>query len=287
MPVPGSFSDISETPSSNSPPGSETVGTIMNQYIQQAYAFIKMLYDGKMVPTVAVTMNSQQLKNLANGTLATDAITVGQVSTGYLALSGGTISGALSTTGTTTGQTVQATSGLFIPGSGIAYAPQGLYVVWNEVGGTGATSFINNQGSGSGGFIFRNVNSTNTAETGRVTFSGAGDITSTGNITAYSDERFKENWKSLPKNFVKRLAEVKRGLFDRTDVRAKQIGVSAQSLRKVMPRAVVKDKKGILSVAYGQAGLVAAIEVASYAVAMEERIKMLEREIRALKRKVK
>ncbi len=68
-------------------------------------------------------------------------------------------------------------------------AVQGGYMMWNE-SGVGATSFINNQGSGSGGFIFRNVNAANTVETGRVTFGGSGEIyagnsiTSSGNIIA-------------------------------------------------------------------------------------------------------
>lgn len=46
MPVPTSFDDLSETPSSNSPQGSEPVGTQANEYIQAAFAFIKQLYDG-------------------------------------------------------------------------------------------------------------------------------------------------------------------------------------------------------------------------------------------------
>ncbi|WP_430230455.1 hypothetical protein [Paraburkholderia tropica] len=46
MPVPTSFDDLSETASSNSPQGSEPVGTQANEYIQAAFAFIKQLHDG-------------------------------------------------------------------------------------------------------------------------------------------------------------------------------------------------------------------------------------------------
>ncbi|WP_321944510.1 hypothetical protein [Burkholderia cenocepacia] len=48
MPVPGSISDLSATPSQNSPQGSEPVGTQANEYIQAAFAFIKQVADGKV-----------------------------------------------------------------------------------------------------------------------------------------------------------------------------------------------------------------------------------------------
>lgn len=53
---------------------------------------------------------------------------------------------------------------------------QGLHLCWNESGGTGASSFITNKGAGNGGFIFRTVNFENTAEIGRVTFTGNGGV---------------------------------------------------------------------------------------------------------------
>lgn len=60
---------------------------------------------------------------------------------------------------------------------------QGAYLFWNELG-NGATSLINNQGDGVGGFIFRNINKDNTAETGRVTIDREGTLTSSGSILA-------------------------------------------------------------------------------------------------------
>lgn len=60
---------------------------------------------------------------------------------------------------------------------------QGAYLFWNREG-DGKTSLINNQGDGIGGFIFRNINKDNTAETGRVTIDGSGSLSSTGSITA-------------------------------------------------------------------------------------------------------
>jgi hypothetical protein len=96
MPVPGSISALSETPASNSPQGSESVGPNMNAYLQAAYAFIKQLADGNgLLPSGAVNMNSQQINNLAAGVVNTDAVNVGQLAN-YLPLAGGAVTGATS-----------------------------------------------------------------------------------------------------------------------------------------------------------------------------------------------
>jgi len=81
-------------------------------------------------------------------------------------------------------------------------------------------------------------------------------------MTASSDERLKTNWKSLPDNFVSQLANVKSGIFDRTDFSITDVGVGAQSLQALLPHAVVTGADGYLSVNYGGAALVAAIELA-------------------------
>ena len=41
MPVPSSIADLSTTPASNSPAGSESVGTAMDDYLRTAFAIIK------------------------------------------------------------------------------------------------------------------------------------------------------------------------------------------------------------------------------------------------------
>lgn len=70
--------------------------------------------------------------------------------------------------------------------SGLNANRQGAYLFWNETG-DGRASLLNNQGDGIGGFIFRNINKDNTAETGRVTIDGSGSLSSTGNISASGD----------------------------------------------------------------------------------------------------
>lgn len=82
MPVPTSFDDLSETPSSNSPAGSETVGPQANDYFQAAFAFIKQLRDGLLKPTASVDFNAQKITNIANGdttSTSKDVLTGAQV----------------------------------------------------------------------------------------------------------------------------------------------------------------------------------------------------------------
>lgn len=104
----------------------------------------------------------------------------------------------------------------------------------------------------------------------------SGYISATGNITAYSDESLKKNWRDLPSTFVYDLSKVKSGIYDRIDKELTQVGVSAQSLAEVMPDAVIQDESGLLSVAYGNAAMVAVIELAKELVVLKERIAFLE-----------
>ena len=90
---------------------------------------------------------------------------------------------------------------------------------------------------------------------------------STGTLTATvmsanSDERLKENWTDVTPDFVEKLAQVKHGIFSRTDSGNREPGVGAQSFMNVLPEAVVEGADGFLSVNYGGAALVAAIELA-------------------------
>jgi len=104
----------------------------------------------------------------------------------------------------------------------------------------------------------------------------SGNMVAAGNVTAYSDERKKKNWRDVPADLIEQLAVVKHGIYDRTDEDITQIGVSAQSLQKVMPLAVTTGIDGWLAVNYGSAALVSAIELAKRVVAQDERIAKLE-----------
>lgn len=104
MPVPSTFADISETPASNSPQGSETVGTQANEYIQTAFAFIKQLYDGTLKPLATFDMNAQKITNIAKATISTtstDALRADQLYTiGEIRMWHGAVANIAATWGT-------------------------------------------------------------------------------------------------------------------------------------------------------------------------------------------
>jgi len=107
-------------------------------------------------------------------------------------------------------------------------------------------------------------------------------IKASGNVTAYSDERLKTNWRPMPESFVERLAAVRVGIYDRTDgEQITQVGVSAQSLQAVLPEAITTaaDEMGTLSVSYGNAAMASAVELAKELVALKHKVTELESRI--------
>jgi hypothetical protein len=107
---------------------------------------------------------------------------------------------------------------------------------------------------------------------GNLTFDGT-NLTCQGNITAFSDEALKINWRGFPADFIEQLAQVQSGVFDRVDTTLTQVGVGAGSFQKVMPYAVQKHDNGLMSVSYGNAALAAAVELAKRVVSLEKQIK--------------
>jgi hypothetical protein len=99
-------------------------------------------------------------------------------------------------------------------------------------------------------------------------------IVASGNITAYSDERLKRNWRDMPDNFVERLAQVRVGCYERIDDGTQQVGVSAQSLQPLLPEAIqiAKDEIGTLSVSYGNAAMASAVELAKELVMLKKEL---------------
>ena len=116
--------------------------------------------------------------------------------------------------------------------------------------------------------------------TGGLNVTGA--IVATGDITAFSDERLKKNWRTVTKNFVTKLANVKSGVFDRTDNSLTQVGVSAQSLREIMPEAIKLSFGDTLSVNYGGAAMVSAVELAKEVVSLKELVADLTKRLAEL-----
>jgi hypothetical protein len=108
------------------------------------------------------------------------------------------------------------------------------------------------------------------------TLDNSGNFTAAANITAYSDERVKTNWRGYSSDFVEQLAKIKHGTYDRTDQELTQDGVSAQSLQALLPSSVLTQENGDLAVAYGNAAMVSAVQLAQRVVEQDARIARLE-----------
>jgi len=76
----------------------------------------------------------------------------------------------------------------------------------------------------------------------------SGNWTAVGNVTAYSDERLKENIKTIP-NALETVKKLRGVSFNRKDFGSKGIGVIAQEIEQVLPEVVVEGE--YKSVSYG------------------------------------
>ena len=90
----------------------------------------------------------------------------------------------------------------------------------------------------------------------------SGNITATGNVTAYSDLRLKEDIKPL-ENALAKVLQLRGVQYTRKDTKEKEIGVIAQEIENILPEVVhisdataqEKDKEeytDIRSVDYGR-----------------------------------
>lgn len=108
----------------------------------------------------------------------------------------------------------------------------------------------------------------------------SGNFTAFGNVTAYSDERLKTNWRDVQSDFVAQWAGIKHGTYDRVDVESTQVGLSAQDVQAILPYAVSEgiptiDGDVFLTLNYGSAAAVATVELAKKAMEQEHQIKYL------------
>jgi hypothetical protein len=106
-------------------------------------------------------------------------------------------------------------------------------------------------------------------------------ILAAGNVTAYSDERLKKDWEPIAENFVEKLAAVKTGTYTRTDIEERQAGSSAQDWQKLLPEVVRAGNDDILSLAYGNAAVVACVELAKEVMKLRAEVQDLKGKINA------
>ena len=76
------------------------------------------------------------------------------------------------------------------------------------------------------------------------------NFTALGNVTAYSDERIKEDIHTI-EYAVDRVRALRGVYYNRKDTGAPGVGVIAQEMQRVFPEVVHENEDGMLSVAYG------------------------------------
>jgi hypothetical protein len=219
--------------------------------------------------TITATLNGNastatSATSATSATTATTATTANALNTGnnYQVNSIGVGAAASGTAGR-----INATTGVFTPGtSGVS---TGVTVVNGDLttyrsGGTTGVVYLSSSGSH---YLYWDGTNYNL---------NSGNLVCTGNITAYSDEHLKKNWRPVQEGFVEKLAQVKSGIYDRTDMEVTQAGVSAQDMQKLLAETVQTGEDGTLSLAYGNAALVAAIELAKQVVELKKEIELLK-----------
>jgi hypothetical protein len=76
------------------------------------------------------------------------------------------------------------------------------------------------------------------------------NLTATGNVTAYSDERLKTDIEIIT-DPIGKILQLDGVTFTRIDSGQRGLGVIAQQVQRVLPELIVVDQNGYLSVAYG------------------------------------
>jgi hypothetical protein len=106
-----------------------------------------------------------------------------------------------------------------------------------------------------------------------------GDLWVRGNISGFSDERYKRDWRGITQATLNAFAKMKLvGTYENTKTNERMAGVSAQELRKILPE-VVTDHEDLLGVVYGNAALVLLHKAM-------ERILLLEEEVAQIRGRV-
>ena len=113
---------------------------------------------------------------------------------------------------------------------------------------------------------------------GSLTYVPSTGALSATTMSASSDERLKSNWADLDTDMIDQLAIVKHGTYDHINSTVRQVGASAQDIQKFLPEAVGVKEDGMLSLAYGNAALVACIQLAQRVINLELELKKLNGE---------
>lgn len=156
------------------------------------------------------------------------------------------------------------------------YNPSNFNVNYATTSGTSSAVTINYGNDSNGNYYMLWGSGNGVYATGGIYCNPFYDYLYASDFIIPSDERLKTDWQDLPLDFVEQLAKVKVGTFIKTDNGARQLGVTAQSLRNAAPDAVHEGADGYLSVSYANAALAACVELSKKVIELQERIKVLE-----------
>ena len=122
------------------------------------------------------------------------------------------------------------------------------------------------------GGAFRVINQAYTVSL--LTCDSNGNLTVTGNITAFSDERVKCDWKAAPRDLVEMAAQATVGTYTQKITGVRQAGGIAQEWLSILEGVVGTDAdSGLYTMAYGNAAFVLACELAKRLLALESLIR--------------
>ena len=198
-------------------------------------------------------------------TPAADAITLGTHTAGNYVAAGAVAGNGLSGSAGAEGATFTVTSNATTAATANTIAYRGGSGELNSVGlnaGSGNILTTGYVGRDSNDYIAWSNNShaahvINGTTRLRVDTAGidvTGAIIATGDVTAYSDQRLKENIAEI-ENAMEKVNGIRGVTFDMHDKdgnhTGKSMGVIAQEVQAMMPEAIYEDEDGFLAVKYG------------------------------------
>jgi hypothetical protein len=147
-------------------------------------------------------------------------------------------------------------------------------------GGNIELQFWSNHESGRRGYVYadtsNNIGFLNSGGSWSLRCDNSGNVTATGDVTAYSDARIKTNINTI-ENALEKVLQLRGVSYVRTDNddKALKLGLIAQEVQEVLPEVVSIQDNGLLTVSYG-----------NIVGALVEAIKEQQKEIEILKSKL-
>jgi hypothetical protein len=151
----------------------------------------------------------------------------------------------------------QGNTGLYGQDYGIHFYPQST-TAWSITGSGGniELQFRSNHNSTIRGYVYadtsNNIGFLTSGGGWRLRCDDSGNAIATGDVTAYSDRRVKENIHTID-NALDKVNNLRGVYYTRIDSEDKQrkVGVIAQEILEVLPEVVGQDTDGMYNVAYG------------------------------------